>query len=462
MSGFLGRNLRILKDGVVIAAVQTKSLSRRNEYIDVSGEETDGFRHFLDTVDTREVSISVEGVMRPEHWHQLIVPRISGAFIDVEVEFPDGSTLRSDDGAILTALSFQSETRTAVKFSASLVLSGPWVTADPLPTTWTGGAWPGSFFARDAAYGDGLFVVVGHATNFGATGVITSPDAETWTFRTIPVSPFCHMRAVAYHDGRFVAAGNELTNYGHYVIYSDDGITWTRATRNTALDGYMPGGIAYGNGYFAVGTSLGRVAYSADNGVTWAVTGNISAPQNYQFAFMEFIEGSFITGGGSDGGNARIYSSADPATWGVAQITTGWVGGLANNTFDPHALGGYGTQILIAGRWLEWAVNETTDLETGYVAQPNWVLNDYIAPPGSGPDFARRIGSAFNRAVAVGIRSVPPNYNTGTGFVAFSLDGASWAEADWGWDGSTASDFTCFAAAPDRLLVAGSRYALWF
>jgi predicted secreted protein len=123
---WVGRRLIIRKDGVAIAGARAKSVRFNNDPIDVTYEEEDGFRHFLDVLDTREVVIGIDGVLSAPHVEQLIRPKIEGELIDVEIEFPDESTL-SADGAYIQSLQITGEYRNAVTFSASLVLSGPLV-----------------------------------------------------------------------------------------------------------------------------------------------------------------------------------------------------------------------------------------------------------------------------------------------------------------------------------------------
>jgi predicted secreted protein len=121
---WLGRQLKILKDGIPIAACQSKSVTRNNEMIDVSGEEDDGFKHFLEAIDTKEIVIQVDGIMQADHWHQLIVPKLNAELIDVDIEFPNGYVIYGHEGAYITALSLTGEYRGAARFSATIVLSG--------------------------------------------------------------------------------------------------------------------------------------------------------------------------------------------------------------------------------------------------------------------------------------------------------------------------------------------------
>ena len=93
-----------------------------------------------------------------------------------------------------------------------------------------------------AAYGNGLFVVV------GSTGKIsTSPDGITWTQRT---SPFGNntINKVTDGNGKFVAVGRSGT-----IATSTDGITWVLSESPVTVDLLT---VAYGaNKFVAMGNS---------------------------------------------------------------------------------------------------------------------------------------------------------------------------------------------------------------
>jgi predicted secreted protein len=126
---WVGRRLIIRKDGVAIAGARAKSVRFNNDPIDVTYEEEDGFRHFLDVLDTREVVIGIDGVLSAPHVEQLIRPKIEGELIDVEIEFPDESLIAGD--AYIQSLQITGEYRNAVTFSASLVISGTFSRSAP-------------------------------------------------------------------------------------------------------------------------------------------------------------------------------------------------------------------------------------------------------------------------------------------------------------------------------------------
>lgn len=85
--------------------------------------------------------------------------------------------------------------------------------------SWTNAATPNAQLGS-IAYGNGTFVAVDISGTLG-TIAATSPDAVTWTLRTLPSSSA--WRSVAFGNGVFVALSNTSTN----AATSTDGITWT-------------------------------------------------------------------------------------------------------------------------------------------------------------------------------------------------------------------------------------------
>lgn len=131
-------------------------------------------------------------------------------------------------------------------------------------------------------YGAGLFVAfagcgsinVLFATAAASAAMFTSPDAITWTARTVPGT---YWSAMTYGNNKFVAVTSPRdalggTNSGTSGFYSPDGINWTGFT--LPFSGNYSG-VAYGgNTYVAVATSAGTASSSAQyatsiDGVNW-------------------------------------------------------------------------------------------------------------------------------------------------------------------------------------------------
>lgn len=115
------------------------------------------------------------------------------------------------------------------------------------------------------AYGNSLYVVV------GLSGYVwTSPDAITWTQRTVSGTP--NFRGICWTGSLFVAVGQAG------VIYtSPDGITWTSRTSGVTTQLWE---VAYiGSTIVAVGASS-RILTSTD-GITWTARTSADTTKDY-------------------------------------------------------------------------------------------------------------------------------------------------------------------------------------
>ena len=148
------------------------------------------------------------------------------------------------------------------------------ILTSPDGVTWSQGTTgPTDYFLshlQGAAYGNGIFVAVGQ---YG--GILTSPDAKTWTSRISRVTSD-DLSGIAYGNGTFVAVGTSYigTGEGGTIVSSQDGTTWTlRSSGRTSGNRFDLFDVAYGNGMFvAVGYDYNArqsgIVVSPD-GVTW-------------------------------------------------------------------------------------------------------------------------------------------------------------------------------------------------
>lgn len=156
------------------------------------------------------------------------------------------------------------------------------------------------------AYGNGLFVAVGHLGTSSDTRITTSPDGQTWTERDTGISaPWAD---IIYAGGQFVAiaGGNNGSNV---AATSPDGITWTQRTLSAAV--YW-GSIAYGNGTYVVvpsGANFNSVASTSPDGITWT-TRNL--PDSVQWSGVAYGAGLFVA---IRKGSINYATSPDGITW---------------------------------------------------------------------------------------------------------------------------------------------------
>lgn len=170
--------------------------------------------------------------------------------------------------------------------------------------------------ARDyygVAYGDGLYVAVG-TDGSGNPAIATSPDAVTWTARTVPETAPLRLQGVVYANGLWVVGGGEASeNTTNGILTSTDGVTWTQ---RTDVSSYGWWDIAYAEGlYVAVTGSLGSansIATSPD-GITWTARTNPSTTGRY-YGNIVYGNGVFVAVSGGLGAEQAI-TSPDGITW---------------------------------------------------------------------------------------------------------------------------------------------------
>jgi len=100
-----------------------------------------------------------------------------------------------------------------------------------------------------------LFVAIG-------TALITSPDAITWTTRTIGGSGW---NGLCYGGGTFVALAGTSTT----TAYSLDGITWSLSTRPSGAGNLYN---SYGNGMFISAGATNAISY---DGINWSASAGL-------------------------------------------------------------------------------------------------------------------------------------------------------------------------------------------
>lgn len=153
--------------------------------------------------------------------------------------------------------------------------------------TWVVGTLPASNSYREAAYGNGLFVLAGYSSS--STSIYTSPDGITWTTRT---APSAQQRWGIIWDGTQFIAVSSVGNTTRRLSTSPDGITWT----DSILPDVGTGGfrtIAYnGSFYLLGGVNVSRIYKSTDL-LAWSPY----AFPGPSVAQINYINGVFVVAG---------------------------------------------------------------------------------------------------------------------------------------------------------------------
>jgi TP901-1 family phage major tail protein len=127
--GTVGRKVILKISGAPVAGVREKSVAINGEAIDVSADDSSGWRELLADPSEQQVDISVSGVAKANVLK--VAAFASGARIKaLTLEYPDGGIIIGD--FYLATYSETNPYKDAVTFEASLQSSGP-VTYTPGP-----------------------------------------------------------------------------------------------------------------------------------------------------------------------------------------------------------------------------------------------------------------------------------------------------------------------------------------
>lgn len=122
MTGYNGRDLLIQIDDTTIAAVVSKTITRAREPVDVSTDDSNGWRTLLPEPGTRTIDLSIEGVATSANYSFWLTKWENNVFEDVSLVSPDGAIERGD--FFLSNLTNGGEQAGNVTFSATLMSTG--------------------------------------------------------------------------------------------------------------------------------------------------------------------------------------------------------------------------------------------------------------------------------------------------------------------------------------------------
>ncbi len=204
-----------------------------------------------------------------------------------------GPALTSPDGVSWSVLPPSSWNFYGIAYCGGqfLALGSAPILTSPDGVNWTSRSWGGNGMPRDAAYGDGQFIVV---TDGGAT--LSSPDAVFWWNRAWGMAA---LNAATFGAGQFATVGADGT-----ILTSPDGTAWTQRFSGThrAL-----AAVVYGGGQFVAAGAAGTILTSPD-GVDWTPRSSATTPD---FTGVAWGDGRYVAVGRS---NAALTSS-DGVTW---------------------------------------------------------------------------------------------------------------------------------------------------
>ena len=221
----------------------------------------------------------------------------------------DGKMAYSDNGASWTAVSNGGGTWRAIAYGADkFVAVGFGMSYSTDGTSWT--TVPsenrgGLSSINGITFANNKFIAVGNSGKMAS-----SSDGTSWT--AVGDSSFgdTSINAVAYGNNRWVAVGywddvgpNTNATIGTMAYSTDNGVTWTAVPRASTFNTAASiGAVAFGNNRFVAGCHLGYTAYSTD-GVSWT-TGSkiISGINGIAYSGSRFVAvGENVAVGKNDG-----------------------------------------------------------------------------------------------------------------------------------------------------------------
>lgn len=134
-------------------------------------------------------------------------------------------------------------------------------------------------FLRSVAFGNGMWVAVGSDAT-----IVTSSDGATWTQQSSPTAVvnlntvngttgYFDYSSVAYGNGLWVATGwasNGTATLSGVVVYSSDGVNWTVASGiPSSFHPQGPMSVGYGGGQWVVTDGSSGSEYTSTNGMAW-------------------------------------------------------------------------------------------------------------------------------------------------------------------------------------------------
>lgn len=132
-------------------------------------------------------------------------------------------------------------------------------------------------------YGNGSFVALGSSGSV-AERAMKSADGINWTYHTLPEDNA--WRQIVYAEGLFVAVSNNGTTR---VITSPDGENWTGRT----VPAYSWYNLSYGNGLFVATALSTNMTMRSTNGIDWVL--NTVVLPGSSWSTLAFGNNTFVT-----------------------------------------------------------------------------------------------------------------------------------------------------------------------
>lgn len=130
--GAASRDLIISKNSTRLLGVNAKSISAAKEPIDITTDEDNGYRLFLDIAGTKTLDISFSGVTKDPILRSQILTEQTQLLTDIEIKFPIAGAQATTGDTITGDFYFNGHTENggdsggAIEFDGTLQSSGVW------------------------------------------------------------------------------------------------------------------------------------------------------------------------------------------------------------------------------------------------------------------------------------------------------------------------------------------------
>lgn len=122
--GYNGRDFTVELNGATIAAVSSKTKTLSRSPVDVTTDDSDGWRTLLPFPGNRFVDVSVEGVATSANYQILLDEWAGTVNSTVVIRNANGSSMSAANGFFLGNVEFSGEQDAHVAFTAQLQSSG--------------------------------------------------------------------------------------------------------------------------------------------------------------------------------------------------------------------------------------------------------------------------------------------------------------------------------------------------
>ena len=331
--------------------------------------------------------------------------------------------------------------------------------------TWTQSSETTSFTGNAVAFGNGVWIVVGHEPNNLHTIYYSSDPTDSWIHPAINPFKGGQATSIAYHDnqdgtGYWIAGGSMPGPGGQELIAtsSDNGVTWTLENPYNPFIRGVGTAITYSTGptgYWVAGGSGAwngtQIAFSQDGQVWTGATG----PFSNSVHSLAYNGGTYVAGTSGPLGSIYTSSGPDPSVWYPANGTepvvrvnalasdgTKWVAVGQPDSTQPFLIStdltgttwtatGPGSTELTAvgwnGAWLAFDIDgRSYTSPDGHI----WTINPKSNEPfsaNSATDGGYSVAYTNGNWVAVGKQSNTANNNAIT--IATSFNGTTWVGA---------------------------------